>query len=185
MTAKLNDEAMFTPLLAHPIRCRALVILAAGESSPVEIGRELGLMASHVAYHVRLLHEAGLIEQTDEIQRRGSIEHRYQAFPVDHLLPGHYRESSPNQLARRAYNTLCIAVAEVNCALSSGQFEVDHRVGRFQIMVDEVARTEVSRLYEFLEGELHRIRTEASERLDRARTKGASITALGTYFESP
>src|ERR1700761_2269583 len=79
MGGKIVDKQMFAGALSHPVRCRALTILADREASPVEIARELGLEPSHVAYHVRLLRKEGLIELTKEVPRRGSIEHRFRA----------------------------------------------------------------------------------------------------------
>jgi DNA-binding transcriptional ArsR family regulator len=90
MGAKITDKHMFTGVVAHPVRARALTILVDREASPVEIGRELGMDASHIAYHVRLLREEGLIELTEETPRRGSIEHRYRAVRPDEFTDEEY-----------------------------------------------------------------------------------------------
>jgi hypothetical protein len=109
--------------------CRAPTILASREASPVEIGEEIGVGASHVAYHVRVLLKADLIELVEEVPNRGSIEHRYAAIDAHRLTDDRSLASAPQERARRVYKTFCFAVADANCALSSGQFERDHSPG--------------------------------------------------------
>jgi hypothetical protein len=46
-------------------------------ASPAVLGGKLGLPVSRVAYHVRLLHDLGLIELVKTRQRRGALEHYY------------------------------------------------------------------------------------------------------------
>jgi DNA-binding transcriptional ArsR family regulator len=66
--------------LAHPARVLALRALAAAQLSPIELTRlldrreyDLGV----VAYHVRRLNAAGIVELKETIPRRGAVEHRY------------------------------------------------------------------------------------------------------------
>jgi DNA-binding transcriptional ArsR family regulator len=66
--------------LAHPTRVRALLAFCDADLSPVALYRMLGdpsLSLGTVAYHVRELASAGLLELRETIQRRGAIEHRY------------------------------------------------------------------------------------------------------------
>jgi hypothetical protein len=46
-------------------------------ASPAVLAGKLGLPVSRVAYHVRLLHELGLIELVGTRPRRGAVEHYY------------------------------------------------------------------------------------------------------------
>ena len=46
-------------------------------ASPAVLGPKLGVPVSRVAYHVRVLHELGLIELVNTRQRRGAVEHFY------------------------------------------------------------------------------------------------------------
>jgi DNA-binding transcriptional ArsR family regulator len=163
MGGKLVDDNMIALVLAHPIRCRALMILAVREASPTEIAEELGLGPSHVAYHVRVLQEANLIELTEEAPRRRSVEHRYRAVDVKPLTSGQLSELGPAKRVRHAYNSLCLAFAEANCALSSDSFELEHHVGRFPLQVDFTGRLEVQKLYDYW----------------------FMVLAFGTFFELP
>jgi hypothetical protein len=56
---------------------RVLAMLDEEAASPAVLGGKLDLPVSRVAYHVRLLHDLGLIELVSTRQRRGAIEHYY------------------------------------------------------------------------------------------------------------
>ncbi|MFL5899758.1 MAG: ArsR/SmtB family transcription factor [Solirubrobacterales bacterium] len=65
--------------LAHPIR---LAVLTMAEEQPIsasEAAVALGEPLGTVAYHVRVLHTAGLIELVSEERKRGSIESFYRS----------------------------------------------------------------------------------------------------------
>lgn len=66
--------------LGHPHRFHAMHILNQRVASPSELAREVGEEAvSNMAYHVKVLAEADLIELVDTRQRRGATEHFYRA----------------------------------------------------------------------------------------------------------
>jgi DNA-binding transcriptional ArsR family regulator len=183
---KIVDKQMFAGVLSHPVRCRALTILADREASPVEIARELDLEPSHVAYHVRLLHDEGLIELTEEVPRRGSIEHRYQAvyFAQSDAC---YAEVTAEERATLARVIFSFAAADANCAFSAGTFAArpDHHISRFPMQVDETGWTEMNRLYDQMLAELYRIRQESGDRLDESGDEGRPVLAFSTLFELP
>jgi DNA-binding transcriptional ArsR family regulator len=73
------DRAKRLSALAHPIR---LEVLRMAESVPIsasEAAVALGEPLGTVAYHFRVLHNAGLIELVGTERRRGSIESFYEA----------------------------------------------------------------------------------------------------------
>jgi hypothetical protein len=65
--------------LTHPLRWQILEVLNRGVNSPREIAEELGAKLGDVGYHVRRLHELGVIELVRTEQRRGAIKHFYMA----------------------------------------------------------------------------------------------------------
>jgi DNA-binding transcriptional ArsR family regulator len=73
------DNALAARALAHPIRARALELLAVGPASPRQIAHGLGEPLGTVSYHVQTLLRLGLIELLETLPRRGAIEHRYRA----------------------------------------------------------------------------------------------------------
>lgn len=83
-TAESSDPSA-VKALAHPLRVRALAILTEREASPSELAEELNEPLGNVSYHVRLLHDLGLIELVGTTPRRGAIEHHYRARPDRHL----------------------------------------------------------------------------------------------------
>jgi DNA-binding transcriptional ArsR family regulator len=183
---KIIDKSMFTGVLAHPIRCRALTILADREASPVEIGRELGIGASHVAYHVRMLYESELIELTEETPRRGSIEHRYRAVFTT-LSDEQYAAMTEEERGSYSRNIYCLAAADASCAFSSGSFAYrhDHHISRTALQVDEEGWAELrDQFWDHLQ-EVERIKREARERLAETGMRGTSVVAFNTFFELP
>ncbi len=187
MGGKIVDKHMFTGVVAHPIRARALTILADREASPVEIARELGIGASHVAYHVRILHQEGLIEITEETPRRGSIEHRFRAIFPDELTDEEYASLTTDQRTQRSRDIFCFAAADASCAFSAGSFaeRPDHHISRMPMQVDEQGWSEVRELFENALRELYRIKGESGERLIEAGMTGTSILTFNTFFELP
>jgi DNA-binding transcriptional ArsR family regulator len=183
---KIIDKQMFSGVLSHPVRCRALTILADREASPVEIARELGLEPSHVAYHVRLLWEEDLIELTKELPRRGSIEHRFRAVFYE-LSDEEYAALTPEERTTFSRVIFSFAAADASCALSAGSFgeRADHHISRFPMQVDEKGWAEVRDLYENMLEELYKIKRDSGDRLDAAGARGTSLLAFSTFFELP
>jgi DNA-binding transcriptional ArsR family regulator len=65
--------------LSHPLRARALELLAQSPASPHELANALRVPLPTVSYHVRALSRLGFIDLVAVIPRRGAVEHRYTA----------------------------------------------------------------------------------------------------------
>jgi hypothetical protein len=75
--------------VGHPARIEAVAAFRAGELSPIELTRvlgESGWTLGGLAYHVRTLATADLIELSATIPRRGAIEHRYALTPSGDVM---------------------------------------------------------------------------------------------------
>ncbi|WIV61326.1 ArsR/SmtB family transcription factor [Amycolatopsis nalaikhensis] len=68
-------------VLAHPLRLRILSLLTGAALSAAEAARELGDTQANVSYHLRRLHEAGLVEVAEEVSIRGGRAKRYRHLP--------------------------------------------------------------------------------------------------------
>jgi DNA-binding transcriptional ArsR family regulator len=84
------DNALAARALAHPLRARALELLALGPGSPRQLALGLDAPLGTVSYHVQTLLRLGCIELLETIPRRGAIEHRYRAVvrvrvTIEHL----------------------------------------------------------------------------------------------------
>lgn len=75
LPATLVSEKAFTALSGD--RLRILKALTEKPSYPAELAKELGMQVQSVYYHVRLLHDAGLIELRDYEEKGGAIAKRF------------------------------------------------------------------------------------------------------------
>src|ERR671939_1452020 len=73
------DDPRYVKAMSHPLRVRILAILQERRASPNELAGVLGATLGTVAYHVRTLHQLGLIELVDETRVRGAVAHHYRA----------------------------------------------------------------------------------------------------------
>jgi DNA-binding transcriptional ArsR family regulator len=75
---KRNNNHALLAALRHPLRRRILRLMSDGrEASPSEIAKQLGEDLSKVAYHVRVLADAGALEVSGEQPVRGATKHFY------------------------------------------------------------------------------------------------------------
>ena len=72
-------DPRYVKALSHPLRVRILAMLQERTASPSQLSEWLGATLGTTAYHVRSLHQLGLIELADETRVRGAIEHHYRA----------------------------------------------------------------------------------------------------------
>jgi DNA-binding transcriptional ArsR family regulator len=68
-------------VLAHPLRMRILSLLTGTAMSAAEAARELGETQANISYHLRRLHEAGLLDVAEEVTIRGGRAKRYRHDP--------------------------------------------------------------------------------------------------------
>src|SRR4029078_5532159 len=73
------DDPRYVKALSHPLRVRILAMLQQRRASPSQLSEWLDATLGTTAYHVRSLHQLGLIELADETRVRGAIEHHYRA----------------------------------------------------------------------------------------------------------
>ena len=74
----INDPRL-VKALAHPLRVQILAALQDRIASPSDLAEELEAPLGNVSYHVRILAKLGLLKLVRKRQRRGAIEHMYQA----------------------------------------------------------------------------------------------------------
>ena len=77
-TPNIGDPR-YVRALGHPLRVRILAILEERTASAIELSRMLQADIGVVAYHVRKLHQLGLIELVRETRVRGAIQRHYRA----------------------------------------------------------------------------------------------------------
>jgi DNA-binding transcriptional ArsR family regulator len=73
-----HAAAEVTKALSHPLRLEYLRALARqDELSPSQFAKESDESLGNVSYHVKALFEAGVLEVSSMVPRRGAMEHRY------------------------------------------------------------------------------------------------------------
>ncbi len=97
----LEDEGRITELraTAHPLRLQMLSLLTGAELSAAEVARELGVSQANASYHLRLLHDAGLLVVAGEEVVRGGRAKKYR-HPWDEPT---VRPSATREQDRPAY----------------------------------------------------------------------------------
>lgn len=80
----IGDVARRLRALGHPARVQIVLELGGEASSPAELLRRGGMDMSLEAlcYHVRVLHQAGLLGLEETLARGGAVEHRYRLTPA-------------------------------------------------------------------------------------------------------
>lgn len=84
-----SPEEKLLRVLQHPLRKRLLRLYVEekGMLSPKELADFTKKHLSNVGYHVRVLAEQGAVEIVAEEQRRGSVEHFYEATGLVDEVP--------------------------------------------------------------------------------------------------
>jgi DNA-binding transcriptional ArsR family regulator len=81
MSATINattNAMLLKAACGHPLRMEILAAyMDANVLSPNDLARQLKQPLGNVAYHVRILHHAGILHLTRTAQRRGALEHYY------------------------------------------------------------------------------------------------------------
>ncbi|WP_410600658.1 ArsR/SmtB family transcription factor [Amycolatopsis sp. lyj-90] len=81
-------------VLAHPVRLRILSLLTGVAMSAAEAARELGETQANISYHLRRLHEAGLLDVAEEVRIRGGLAKRYRHDPES---GGRFASTNPQE----------------------------------------------------------------------------------------
>jgi DNA-binding transcriptional ArsR family regulator len=82
--------------VAHPLRLRILSLLTGAEMSAAEVARELDVTHANASYHLRVLADAGLLEEAGEEKIRGGIAKRYR-HPWDRPDAPHPKPTSEDR----------------------------------------------------------------------------------------
>lgn len=179
-----GNDSVLLKALAHPVRARALTVLNQRVASPSQLAAEQEEAVGYVAYHVRVLHELGLIELVDTRQVRGATEHFYRGAVKPYLSNdfwGKLPADARNGISAAGLDVLNTAIKE---AFEAGTFDArtDRHLSNVTLDLDEEGWCEAnSLLNSCLEG-LLRIGAECEERGGEATIR-ATFGLMG--FESP
>ena len=173
--------------LNHPVRVKALTILAEKVASPKEISKEIKVPLSNVSYHVRVLGELGLIEIVEEESVRGSVAHFYKAVERPLIHNPDWERLSPK--VRSAFSSYVIETLMSDAArsLKAGLFDQreDRHLTRTPLLLDERGWQKVTAIQiKALDGILKE-QAAAATRMGKSQKQGIHAIAGMLCFEAP
>lgn len=179
-----EGDVVLLKALSHPVRARALTTLNQRVASPSELAAEQDEAVGHVAYHVRVLRELGMIELVNTRQVRGATQHFYRSTAQPYLdddLWSRLTHDSRNGVSIANIGVLGHCVRE---AFEAGTFDsrTDRHLSNVSLDLDEDGWREANALLtSCLEG-LLRIGNECEARSGEGTVR-ATFGLMG--FESP
>jgi DNA-binding transcriptional ArsR family regulator len=170
LTSQIENigDPRYVRALGHPLRVRILAILEERTASAIEISRLLHADIGVVAYHVRKLHQLGVIELERETRVRGAIQRHYRAYARPRVSDDAWREAPP--VAKQA--AVDAALQQIydygRGSNAAGGFDrADAHLTRTALRLDQQA-------WERLAGSLMRVLEEVAEIEEDVRTREAS-----------
>lgn len=169
--------------LSHPLRVRILAILDEQTTSAVEIARTLHAEIGVVSYHIRTLHQLGLLELVRETPRRGAIQRYYRARPRPKATGPDWASAEPAD-AGVALQQIDEVAHEANAV---GGF--DRPGARFERTVVKVDAEGLQRLTESLARTLEGIkaieRESARRQAEAERSESEMVGLVMMLFGAP
>jgi DNA-binding transcriptional ArsR family regulator len=160
------DDPRYAKALAHPLRIRILAMLADRSASPVQLSAELDATLGTVAYHVRTLHNLGLVELVDTRQRRGATEHYYRAREHPRFPDDAWAGLAPVAKQRMLSAMLQEIGQYVTSSAAAGGFDRgDAHMTRRSLRLDDRAFEELAEATRTWLGEAAKIESAAAKRL--------------------
>jgi DNA-binding transcriptional ArsR family regulator len=177
-------DGVLLKALSHPVRARALTALNQRVASPSELASEQGESVGYVAYHVRVLHELGMIELVDTQQVRGATEHFYRSTAQPYLDDEVWGKLSLDSRTGISVANIGVLNNAIREAFEAGTFDArtDRHLSNVSLDLDERGWQEANNLLKScLEG-LMQIGAETETR-DGQATIRATFGLMS--FESP
>jgi DNA-binding transcriptional ArsR family regulator len=181
----INDPR-YVRALAHPLRIRLLAMLRERRASPMELSSRLGEPIGNVAYHVRTLHNLGLIKLVDTRQRRGATEHYYEALENPRFSDDAWDALGPVAKQRMLSAMLRQAGEYAAGSAANGGFDrKDAVINRSSLRLDERGWAELARACKRWLAEMDQIEAAAGERLgDNAEGEALDVGLILMLFEA-
>jgi DNA-binding transcriptional ArsR family regulator len=163
------DDPRFVKAMSHPLRVRILAMLGERKASPNQLAGWLGVNLGTVAYHVRSLERAGLIELVDETRVRGAIEHHYRAAQRIQVSDEAWAQATPIAKQAAVGSSMQVIDDYARASAAAGGFDrADAHVSRRIVKLDAQGFAELSQACAELLERAAEIEAAASERIDPA-----------------
>ena len=163
------DDPRYVKALSHPLRVRILAILQERTASPVELAQVLEGTLGTVSYHVRTLHQLGLIELVDETRVRGAVEHHYKARARPKVSDEAWEQAPPIAKQAAVGSSLQMIDDYARASAAAGGFDhADAALIRLSMTLDAKGWQQLAKACKRLFEQAQRIEADSSERLGRA-----------------
>ncbi|MGO9754953.1 MAG: ArsR/SmtB family transcription factor [Solirubrobacteraceae bacterium] len=179
-----SSDPRWIRAISHPLRIRLLAMLDEHAASPVVLAGKLEQSLGTVSYHVRTLHDLGLLDLVDTRQRRGATEHIYRARAHPRFTdPGEQLETLPGQ------RTVTAALDQIhdNASRSAAAGGFDHADAQFTrtpLKLDEQGWSELAQATRAWLQKAARIEREAAERLAQDARAALDAGLVVLFFEA-
>lgn len=162
------DDPRYVKALSHPMRVRILAILQERTAGPVQLAEWLGGSLGSVSYHVRTLHQLGLIELVDETRVRGAIAHHYRARERARVTDEAWARATPIAKQVAVGATLQTVNAVASASAAAGGFDGGQaHLSRLALRLDAAAYEQLSKACTQLLEHADQLERDAAGRLKR------------------
>jgi DNA-binding transcriptional ArsR family regulator len=177
------SDPRYVKALSHPLRVRILALLQERTASPRELAEWLDATLGTVSYHVRTLHDFGLIELVKTTQVRGAIAHHYKARIRPRVDDEAWASAAP--IVKQAAVGAALQTVDdyARASAASGGFDrAEAHLSRTNVRLDAKGWQQAAKAGEKLLAELKRIEEAAEKRLakdpDAAGASDAAVVLL-------
>src|SRR3954452_6635678 len=170
------DDPRYVKAMSHPLRVRILAILQERRASPNELAQVLEATLGTVAYHVRTLHQLGLIELVDETPVRGAVEHHYRAKVRPSVTKEAWASASPVAKQAAIGSSLQMIDEYARASAAAGGFDrADAALARLGLRLDEKGWEQMVKLVDRFVADTQKVEAGAHERLGKHASNGDAI----------
>jgi DNA-binding transcriptional ArsR family regulator len=174
------QDPRYVKAMSHPLRVRILALLDERRASPVELAEVLEASLGTVSYHVRTLHQLGLIELVDETRVRGAVEHHYRARARPKVTNEAWEEAPPIAKQAAVGSSLQMIDEYARASAAAGGFDhSDAALIRMSMKLDEKGWRQLAKACDKLFEQAQRIESESAERLKGKADAGHEAMDVG------
>lgn len=177
--------------MSHPLRAEALrLIRDRGVLSPAEISRELEADLRDVSYHVRKLEEFRCIEEVENRQVRGAVEHFYRATE-QHMIDteewGELAELEPAMAEALTDEFMQTIVDDYSASRRAEIVALDEEfwIVRTPLLLDPDGVHEALQAAQEFEDAMIEVASRSAARRIKEKTDGVPVSSSVVIFKMP
>jgi DNA-binding transcriptional ArsR family regulator len=179
------SDPRYVKALSHPLRVRILALLQERTASPRELAEWLDATLGTVSYHVRTLHDFGLIELVKTTQVRGAIAHHYRAKIRPRVDDEAWASAAP--IVKQAAVGAALQTVDdyARASAAAGGFDRgEAQLSRTSVRLDAKGWQQAAKACEKLLADLGKIEDAAARRLEKNAADASDAAVVLLLFES-